>query len=128
MNILLVRPNTPSKSINLQSFMICEPLELEYVAAELMSEGHDVDLVDMLLEKKPLLYFLKQKQYDVVAMTAYITTVGVVKEYAKIIKDYKIDILGLQEVLATENILQFRPHQDCFVKLYAVFLNKYYPL
>ena len=93
MNILLVRPNTPSKSINLQSFMICEPLELEYVAAELMNEGHDVDLVDMLLEKKPLLYFLKQKQYDVVAMTAYITTVGVVKEYAKIIKDYNKNII-----------------------------------
>lgn len=35
---------------------------------------------------------------------------------------------GLQEVIATENILQFRPHQNCFVKLYAVFLNKYYPL
>ena len=57
MNILLVRPNTPKDSINLQSFMICEPLELEYVASAIINEGHNVDLVDMLLEKKSLKYF-----------------------------------------------------------------------
>ena len=61
MKILLVRPNTPRQSINLQSFMICEPLDLEYVASSLKLNNHEVDLVDMLLEKKPLKYFLKQK-------------------------------------------------------------------
>lgn len=86
MKILLVRPNTPKKSINLQSFMICEPLELEIVAAALARHGHEVDLVDMLLEKKPLKHFLSQKHYDMVCMTAYITTVGVVKQYAKEVK------------------------------------------
>ena len=78
MNILLVRPNTPKDSINLQSFMICEPLELEYLASALINENHNVDLIDMLLEKKPLKYFLKQKKYDMVCFTAYITTVGMV--------------------------------------------------
>mgnify|MGYP003527980854 CR=1 FL=1 len=48
MNILLVRPNTPKDSINLQSFMICEPLELEYLASALINENHNVDLIDML--------------------------------------------------------------------------------
>ena len=38
MRILLVRPNTPKQSINLQSFMICEPLELEYVARALIDD------------------------------------------------------------------------------------------
>lgn len=93
MKILLVRPNTPKQSINLQSFMICEPLELEYVASSLLEKGHEVDLVDMLLEKKPLTHFLKQKDYDMVCMTAYITTVGVVKEYAKLIKEYSGSII-----------------------------------
>ena len=93
MKILLVRPNTPKQSINLQSFMICEPLELEYVAASLLENDHEVDLVDMLLEKKPLKYFLKQKDYDMVCFTAYITTVGVVKEYSKIVKEYNKDII-----------------------------------
>ncbi len=88
MKVLLVRPNTPKQSINLQSFMICEPLELEIVASSLLKNGHEVDLVDMLLEKKPLKYFLAQKDYDMVGMTAYITTVGVVKEYARIVKAY----------------------------------------
>ncbi|MBE7077131.1 MAG: radical SAM protein [Clostridiales bacterium] len=93
MKVLLVRPNTPKQSINLQSFMICEPLELEYVASSLLEHNHEVDLVDMLLEKKPLTYFLKQKDYDMVCLTAYITTVGVVKEYAKIIKEYNQKII-----------------------------------
>ncbi len=92
MNILLVRPNTPKDSINLQSFMICEPLELEYVASALLNENHHVDLVDMLLEKKPLNYFLKQKEYDMVCFTAYITTVGMVKNYASIVKKYNPNI------------------------------------
>ena len=93
MKILLVRPDTPRSSINLQSFMICEPLELEYVAASLEKNGHEVDLIDMLIEKKPLQFFLKQKSYEMVCMTAYITTVGVVKDYAKIIKEYNENIL-----------------------------------
>ena len=54
MKILLIRPDTPKESINLQSFMICEPLELEYVAASLIQNGHEVDLVDMLLENEYL--------------------------------------------------------------------------
>ena len=93
MNILLVRPNTPKDSINLQSFMICEPLELEYLASALINENHNVDLIDMLLEKKPLKHFLKQKKYDMVCFTAYITTVGMVKEYAKSVKEYDSSIL-----------------------------------
>ena len=93
MKILLIRPDTPKESINLQSFMICEPLELEYVAASLIQNGHEVDLVDMLLEKKPIQFFLKQKNYEMVCMTSYITNVGVVKEYARIIKKHSSSIL-----------------------------------
>ena len=125
MNILLVRPNTPKDSINLQSFMICEPLELEYVASALINDGHNVDLVDMLLEKKPLKYFLKQRNYEMVCFTAYITTVGMVKKYSKIVKEFNSDIKtsvgGVHaEVVPTdfvdENIdyilLSFRQHQS----------------
>ena len=92
MKILLVRPNTPKNSINLQSFMICEPLELEYVATALLENNHEVDLIDLILEKKPLKYFLKQKEYDMVCFTAYITTVGMVKQYSKIVKQYNPNI------------------------------------
>lgn len=93
MNVLLIRPNTPKNSINLQSFMICEPLELEYISSALVKEGHTVDLIDMLLEKKSIKYFLKKKKYDIVCMTSYITTCGVVKEYSKIIKEFNSNII-----------------------------------
>ena len=72
--------------------MICEPLELEYVASAIINEGHNVDLVDMLLERKSIKYFLKQKKYDMVCFTAYITTVGMVKKYAEIVKKYNPNI------------------------------------
>ena len=132
MKILLVRPNTPKQSINLQSFMICEPLELEIVAASLKQNGHEVDLVDMLLEKKPLRHFLGQKDYDMVCMTAYITTVGVVKEYAHLVKAYNPRIVtcvgGVHaEVVPTDFV---DPHLDYIlwangVKTLACIANSY---
>lgn len=85
MKILLVRVKPSPKSINLQSFMICEPLELEYAAAVLKRDGHDVELIDMLVEKQPFSRLLN-KQYGMVCFTAYINLVGVVKDYAAIVK------------------------------------------
>jgi hypothetical protein len=73
--------------------MICEPLELEYVASALLQEGHEVDLVDMLLEKKPLAYFLGKKNYEMVCFTAYITCVGIVKDYARVVKKHNKSII-----------------------------------
>ena len=70
MNILLVKPRPHKDSINLQSFMLCEPLELEYAAALLKQLGHWADIVDMVLEDDfPAI--LKTKDYQVVAFTAY---------------------------------------------------------
>lgn len=86
MKILLVRPRPDRRSINLQSFMICEPLELEYAASYLQSLGHTVALIDLILEKKGLSHFLKQETYDMVCFTAYINHVQIVKKYAAIVK------------------------------------------
>ncbi len=88
MNVLLLRPNPPKESIGLQSFMICEPLELEYVSALLKQSGHTVTILDMILEKKPLAYFLDLCKPDVVGFTAYINHVGVVIDYAETIKQW----------------------------------------
>ena len=41
MRVLLVRPAPPKYTIGLKNLMICEPLELEYVAAGL--RGHQID-------------------------------------------------------------------------------------
>jgi len=66
--------------------MICEPLELETVAAALMQAGHDVDVVDLILERKELRWFLKQQSYDFVGFTGYINHVQVIKELAREVK------------------------------------------
>jgi len=86
MKILLVRPRPPRESIGLQSFMICEPLELEYLCATLEGDGHTVVIIDMLLERAALQYFIKQHRPDIVGFTAYITHVQVVKDYAREVK------------------------------------------
>ncbi len=86
MNVLLIRPQPPAETIGLQHVMICEPLELEYVAANIDLPEANITILDMILEKKPLAYFLKRYQPDVVGLTGYITHIQVIKNYARQIK------------------------------------------
>lgn len=86
MNILLVRPKPHKRTINLQSFMICEPLELEILAAHLEACGHNTDIADLIISKKSIKHFLKKKNYSIVAFTSYLPHVGIVKRYAQTVK------------------------------------------
>ncbi|HEY9061577.1 MAG TPA: cobalamin-dependent protein [Pseudobacteroides sp.] len=92
---MLVRPKPHKETIGLQSVMVCEPLELEYLSAALEEEGHETVIVDMILEKKPITYFTTLHKPDAVGITAYISHVNVVKEYAADIKrvDPKITVI-----------------------------------
>ena len=85
MKFLLVKPMPPKESINLQSFMICEPLELEYVAAYLERAGHEAEIVDLVIDGSFQKAFAKDR-YDAVAFTSYLIHVGVVKRYAEYVK------------------------------------------
>ncbi|CAK8722581.1 Radical SAM superfamily enzyme YgiQ, UPF0313 family [Candidatus Electrothrix aarhusensis] len=86
MNILLIRPRPSRETIGLQHVMICEPLELEYLAASIADLGHQVDILDMILEKRPLPELLTEFQPDLVAMTGYISHVRIIKAMADTIK------------------------------------------
>ncbi|MCI5158970.1 MAG: B12-binding domain-containing radical SAM protein, partial [Candidatus Electrothrix sp. AUS1_2] len=86
MNILLIRPRPSSETIGLQHVMICEPLELEYLAACIADLGHQVDILDMILEKQTLSELLAEFRPDLVAMTGYITHVRIIKAMADSIK------------------------------------------
>ena len=88
MKVLFFRPRPHKETIGLQNVMICEPLELEYLASNIEALGHEAVIVDMILEKKSLAYFLKMHKPDVVGLTGYIAHVNVIKEYAKKIKAY----------------------------------------
>src|SRR6478735_5474270 len=68
MKILLVCTTVPEHTIGLKNIMICEPLELEYVAAGL--KGHEVQIMDLIVEKG----FKKRLQEfnpDVVGTSSY---------------------------------------------------------
>lgn len=88
MKVLLIRPRPDPESIGLQSFMICEPLELEYAAAWLEQHGHTTTIVDMILERGPLTKQLRIHAPDVVGLTGYINHVGVIRDYARTVKRY----------------------------------------
>lgn len=88
MKVLLFRPKPHKETIGLQNVMICEPLELEYVASNIEANGHEAVIVDMILEKKKIAYFLKLHNPDVVGISGYISHVNIMKDYAKQVKEY----------------------------------------
>lgn len=92
MKILLIRPRPHKETIGLQSVMICEPLELMQLSAVLKANGHEVEIVDMILEKKPVEYFIRKFSPELVGISGYISHIGVMKQYAEIIKKINKDI------------------------------------
>ncbi|MGE5679051.1 MAG: B12-binding domain-containing radical SAM protein [Pseudomonadota bacterium] len=113
MRILLVRPRPDRETIGLQNVMICEPLELEYLCSAISGSGHETEIIDMILEKRPIGYFIEKYKPDAVAITAYISHINTVKTYAAAIKkvdrDCKVIVGGVHaevipEDFADENI------------------------
>ena len=84
MKILLIRPPVPKYTIGLKNIMICEPLELEYVAAGIT--GHDVQILDLILEKG-LAKRLVEYKPDIIGTSCYITGVN---EVIKICRQVKL--------------------------------------
>ncbi len=107
MKILLVRPKPDRETIGLQSVMICEPLELEYIGAYLIEHGHDVEIADMIIEKRSINKVVADYQPDLVGITAYISHVNIVKAYSKTIKqdypDLKIAAGGVHAEVVPED-------------------------
>lgn len=88
MNILLIRPEPHKDTIGLQNLMVCEPLELEYIASNIRQHGHKSVIIDMILEKKELTYFIEKYRPQAVGITGYIAHVNVIKKYAEEIKAF----------------------------------------
>jgi len=86
MNVLFIRPDTPNETIGLQHVMIVEPLELE-ILATLIEKEHQVEIVDLILEKQPLSFFIEKYNPDVVCFTGYITHSNSIKNLCKELKE-----------------------------------------
>ena len=95
MNVLLFRPRPDKETIGLQNVMICEPLELEYISANIEALGHTCTIVDMIIEKKNVPFFVKLYNPDVVGFTGYISHVNIMKRYAKEAKEVNENIVTI---------------------------------
>jgi hopanoid C-3 methylase len=84
MKILLVRPQAPQYTIGLKNIMICEPLELEYIAGSI-DRKHTVEILDLILENK-LARKLKEFKPDILGTSSYITGINMVKAICKTAK------------------------------------------
>jgi hopanoid C-3 methylase len=106
MRILLVRPPVPRHTIGLKHIMICEPLELEYVAAGL--QRHEVQVIDLILERG-LPERLRAFRPDVVGTSSYISGVNEVIKVCREVKRWNPDCLtivgGVQAARAPEDFL-----------------------
>ncbi|MCZ6690618.1 MAG: radical SAM protein [Planctomycetota bacterium] len=114
MRILLVRPPVPRHTVGLKHIMVCEPLELEYVAAGL--EGHEIQIFDMIVERG-LRRRLRQFKPDVVGTSCYITGVNEVKKVCREVKRWDPSawtvVGGVQASLAPEDFCD--DAVDCIV-------------
>ena len=87
MKLLLIRPRPEKETIGLQHVMIVEPLELEILGA-CKRKQDSVTIVDMIIEKKSIEYFLKIHKHDVLCVTGYITNVGTIKAICETAKRF----------------------------------------
>ena len=92
LRILFARPAPSPVTIGLQHLMIVEPLELEVMAA-LAGPEDTVRIVDMILEKQPIEYFLRQFNPDVFCVTGYITHIPVMTGYCRAAKSLNPDVI-----------------------------------
>jgi len=91
MKILFVRPRPSAKTIGLQHVMIVEPLELE-ILATLVGSTNQAVIVDMILEKKPIDYFIRKENPDIICVTGYITNVPGMIDYCRCAKNINVRI------------------------------------
>lgn len=112
MNILFLRPAPPDETIGLQHVMVVEPLELE-ILATLVERDHNVTIIDLILEKKPSIFFIQNLYPDVVCVTGYITHLNQMLDICKEAKQHNpntVTIAGgvyiekVPEAIENENV------------------------
>ncbi|RPI02049.1 MAG: radical SAM protein [Calditrichaeota bacterium] len=85
MKILFIRPKPSTETIGLQHVMIVEPLELE-ILANLLAPNDVPIIIDMILEKKSIEFFISQEKPDILCVTGYITHVPTIICYCRTAK------------------------------------------
>jgi radical SAM superfamily enzyme YgiQ (UPF0313 family) len=69
MRVLLIKPSPHRLDFGLSPFFQTEPLGLQYVAASLARHGHDVCLLDLRFERRPLARWVRDIRPEVVGIS-----------------------------------------------------------
>ncbi len=117
MKVLLIRPRPHKETIGLQHVMVCEPLELEYLVANIpedLKEKVNIKIIDFILEKGSYEDVVLEEKPDLIGFTGYITHVGLIKDLAKLSKEVLdqvyIGVGGVHAEVVGEDFLS--PHID----------------
>lgn len=86
MKILLIRPPRIKQAITLSDFMFSEPLGLEMIYG-VLKKNHNVEIFDMMIEKRPLIAKLKAYNPNLVGVTSLCIDVNQVKRICKQVKE-----------------------------------------
>lgn len=107
MRVLLVRPNLNKKTTTVKNFLFGEPLGIECVSTILKEIGHEVLLVDLLVEvKRNFKKYLKEFNPDVVGFTSQCTDIDNILILAEDVKRFnsniKVIVGGIQATISPE--------------------------
>ena len=107
MKVLLVRPNLNKKTTTVKNFLFGEPLGIECVSTILKEIGHEVLLVDLLVEsKRNFKKYLKKFNPDVVGFTSQCTDIDNILILAEDVKRFnsniKVIVGGIQATISPE--------------------------
>lgn len=107
MKVLLVRPNLNKKTTTVKNFMFGEPLGIECVSAILKEAGHEVLLVDLLVEpKRNFKKHVMKIKPDIVGFTSQCTDIDNIlllsAQVKKIDKNIKVMVGGIQATISPE--------------------------
>ena len=91
MKILFVRPAFPATAF-VNRIAVCEPLELELLAASVKS-SHDVELLDMRVDERSLTEIISLAQPQVVAFSGYTMDVPAINQLAATVKKLSSEII-----------------------------------
>ena len=94
MRILFVRPKPSTVTIGLQHVMIVEPLELEVLASLVSAEDKPI-IIDMILENRPIEYFINREKPELLCVTGYITNVPAMVHYCQVAKKINPGIITI---------------------------------
>jgi len=121
MKVLLIRPKPHKETIGLQHVMICEPLELEYLASNIPEEIQSkvqVKIIDLIMDKRKYPEILMTEKPDFIVFTGYITHVGIIKEMAKdakgLLPKLKVGVGGVHAEVVSEDF-----HSDFIDFIYS---------